>query len=170
MARGYQAAETHRDELSKLRLSDDDWQAWTASRQRRRRTEIPQPSFLKTTGVVKADSQIVERLLAPHLNVPVDIPSLENDLSSLSGLDRYQSVDWQMTTEEGRTGLLVQAREKPYAPPVLMLGLNIHNTTSEDFVVQLAGRYLAFDKVGSGSELRLDAALGADPNLAARVY
>src|SRR5262249_53209398 len=31
-------------------------------------------------------------------------------------------------------------------------------------------RYLAFDKVGSGSELRLDGALGADPNLAASLY
>jgi NTE family protein len=79
-------------------------------------------------------------------------------------------VDWRLTTEEGRTGLLVQAREKTYAPPFLMLGLNIQNTTSEDFVVQLAGRYLAFDTVGSGSELRLDAAIGADPSLAGSLY
>jgi NTE family protein len=51
-----------------------------------------------------------------------------------------------------------------------MLGLAIQNTTSEDFTVQLAARYLAFDKVGSGSELRFDGALGADPSLAASLY
>jgi NTE family protein len=170
IARGYQAAEGHRDELLKLRVSDGDWQAWTASRAGRRRTAIPQPTFLKTEGFVTADSKAVEHLLAAHLNVPLDVPALEKALSSLSGLDRYQAVDWQMTAEDERTGLLVRAREKTYAPPFLMLGLNIQNTTSEDFVVQLAGRYLAFDAVGSGSELRLDAAIGADPNLAASLY
>lgn len=170
IARGYEAAEKHRDELLKFRVSDDDWQAWMASRERRRRTEIPQPSFLKTDGIVKGDAKFVEQTLARHLNVPVDVRALEQDLSSLSGLDRYQSVDWRMTTEGGQTGLLVRAREKSHAPPFLMLGLNIQNTTSEDFVVQLAARYLAFDKVGSGSELRVDGALGADPNLAASLY
>jgi NTE family protein len=170
IAHGYRAAEKHRDELLHLRVSDDEWQAWLAARERRRRTDIPQPSFLKTEGVVTGDSKIVEHTLAPFLNVPVDVTSLERALSSVSGLDRYQSVDWQMTTEGGQTGLLVRAHEKPYAPPFLMIGLNIQNTTSEDFTVQLAARYLAFDKVGSGSEFRLDGALGADPNLAGSLY
>ena len=74
-----------------------------------------------------------------------------------------------MTTENGRTGLLVTAREKPYAPPFLMLGLKIENTTSEDFRVQLAARYLAFDVVGSGSELRVDGASVRTP-IAAALY
>jgi NTE family protein len=168
--RGYMAADRHRDELLKLRASDDEWQAWVASRQQRRRTNIPEPTFLKTEGVVKGDAKIVDRTFATHLNAPLDIPVLEKDLSSLSGLDRYQSVTWKMTTIEGQAGILVSAQEKTYAPPFLMLGLNIQNTTSEDFVVQLAARYLAFDKVGSGSELRVDGALGADPNLAASLY
>jgi hypothetical protein len=52
----------------------------------------------------------------------------------------------------------------------MMLGLNIENTTSESFRVQLAGRYLAFDRFGSGSELRIDAGLGADPTIGASLY
>ncbi len=170
IARGYQAAEKHRDELVKFRLSDTQWQEWLDTRQRRRRTDLPNPTFLTTTGVVKGDVAIVEHLLERHLNVPLDIPSLEKDLSGLSGLDRYQSVDWQLTTEGARTGLLVSAREKTYAPPFMMLGLTIENTTSEDFRVQFAGRYLAFDVVGSGSELRIDGGVGADPNVAAALY
>jgi NTE family protein len=100
----------------------------------------------------------------------VDIPLLERDLSTLTGLDRYESVTWRVTEEGGRSGLLVSATEKTYAPPFLMLGLNIENTTSESFRVQLAARYLAFDVLGSGSELRVDAGLGADPNLTAALY
>jgi hypothetical protein len=40
---------------------------------------------------------------------------------------------------------------------------NLENTVSEDFRVQLAARYLAFDIGGSGSELRIDGIIGSDP-------
>src|SRR5262245_26336597 len=68
--RGYQAAERHRDELLKLRVSDDEWQAWVTSRERRRRTEMPQPTFLKLEGVGKSDAKFVEHTLSRHLNAP----------------------------------------------------------------------------------------------------
>jgi NTE family protein len=170
IARGYQAAEKRRDELLKYRVSDEEWQVWLAQRQSRRKTEIPQPAFLKTEGFAKVDAAFVERTLTPHLDKPIDIPLLEYDLASMAGLDRYQSVTWQMVDEGGRSGLLVRASPKVYAPPFLMLGLNIENTTSEDFRVRLAARYLTFDKVGSGSELRIDGAIGADPNIAVALY
>jgi NTE family protein len=170
ITRGYEAAERRRDELLKYRVSDADWQAWTAERARRRRTAIPQPAFLQLAGIATKDAAIVRRAIEPHLNAPIDFPVLEQELASLTGLDRYQSVTWQIVEEGGRAGLLVSAREKPHAPPFLMLGLNIENTTSEDFRVRLAARYLAFDVVGSGSELRLDGAVGADPSVAAALY
>jgi NTE family protein len=170
IARGYEAAEKYRDELLKFRVSDAEWQEWLDTRNRRRKTDLPQPTFLEISGVVKGDVAVVEHQLSTHVNVPLDIPSLEKDLSALSGLDRYQSVDWQLTRKGAHTGLLIRAREKVYAPPFLMLGLTIDNTTSEDFRVQIAARYLAFDAVGSGSELRIDGRIGADPSIAAALY
>jgi NTE family protein len=170
ITRGYEAAEKRREELLKYRVSDEEWKFWIDARARRRKTTIPPPAFVTTSGVEPADAALVARALERHLNAPLDIPSLERDLATLSGLDRYQAIDWQMTDQNGRTGLLVRAREKVYAPPFLMLGLNIENTTSEDFRVRLAARYLKFDVVGSGSELRVDGAVGADPNFAIALY
>ena len=71
-------------------------------------------------------------------------------LSMLSGLDRYQGVAWEIIGPPGDESLLVRAREKPYAPPFMMLGVNLENLTSNDFRAQLAARYLAFDLLGSG--------------------
>jgi NTE family protein len=170
IARGYQAAERNREALLKYRASDEQWTAWLAAREQRRRTRIPQAEFLATAGIGPVDSAVVRRSLERHIGVPLDIPALERDLSALSGLDRYQAVNWQIIEGGGQSGLLVRAREKAYAPPFLMLGLNVENTTSEDFRARLTGRYLAFDVVGSGSELRIDAALGADPHLAASLH
>ena len=67
-------------------------------------------------------------------------------------------------------GLRVQGRVKPYAPPFMMLGVNLENTTSSDFRVTATARYLAFDIVGSGSELRLDGTIGSDPSVAIELY
>jgi NTE family protein len=170
IARGYQAAEGRRDELLKYRVDDAAWDAWTAARASRRRTQIPVPTFLKTDGLHGGDVEIAKRVLAIHLNVPVDVTALQTDLTRLSGLDRYQAIGWQIVETPEGTGLLVRAQDKAYAPPFLMLGLNIENTTSETFRVQLAGRYLAFDAFGSGSELRVDAGVGADPSLSAALY
>jgi NTE family protein len=79
-------------------------------------------------------------------------------------------MGWQIVGPPGREGLLVGASEKPYAPPFLMIGLNLENTTSDDFRVQLAGRYLAFDVAGSGSELRIDGTIGSDPSAGVALY
>jgi NTE family protein len=95
---------------------------------------------------------------------------LERDLTTLTGLDRYQSITWHITEAPQGPGLAVEAQSKRYAPPFLMLGLNIENTTSETFRVQMAARYLAFDVLGSGSELRVDGGIGADPSVTAALY
>ena len=52
----------------------------------------------------------------------------------------------------------------------MMLGVNLENTTSSDFRITATARYLAFDTVGSGSELRVDGTVGSDPSLAIELY
>ena len=146
IARGYQAAEASRDELLKYRVDDEAWSAWTAARAARRRTQMPVPTLLKLEGVRAGDAEIVTRALSTHLNAPVDIPALERDLTRLSGLDRYQAIDWQLLDTPQGTGLLVRAVDKTYAPPFLMLGLNVENTTP--IVPRASRRYLAFDLLG----------------------
>ena len=41
-------------------------------------------------------------------------------------------------------GLLITGRAKPYAPPFMMLGLNLENTTSNDFRITATARYLTY--------------------------
>ena len=102
---------------------------------------------------------------------PLDISAVEKDLAPVSGLDRYETVTWRMTRDAGRGyGLRVVGRLKAYAPPLLMLGLNLENTTSSDFNITATGRYLGFDIVGSGSELRVDGTIGSNPSVGIEMY
>jgi NTE family protein len=108
---------------------------------------------------------------APQADHPLDVNALEADIAVVAGLDRYETVTWRMIPEATRGyGLRVRGRTKTYAPPFLMLGMNLENTTSSDFRITATARYLAFDVVGSGSELRVDGTFGSDPSLATELY
>jgi NTE family protein len=89
----------------------------------------------------------------------------------VGGLDRYETVTWRIVRDDARRyGLRVLGRAKAYAPPFMMLGMNLENTTSSDFRITATARYLAFDTLGSGSEWRVDGTVGSDPALATELY
>ncbi len=168
---GYQAAEAMKAQLLPYAVSDAEWQRWLDGRAAARKTTLPVPAFVTLEGVGASDQRRMSELLSAHVGKPLDIPALETSIEALSGLDRYETIHWRFTTNAaGETGILIRAREKPYAPPFLMMGLNLENTTSDQFQLSLTARYLNFDVVGSGSELRVDGTIGADPGLAAALY
>ena len=171
MEEGYRAAEAMRDQLQPLAVSESEFEAWRRSRQDRRRTDLPAPAFIELEGFGTSDTKQLNALLARHVGVPLDIRAVDDDMATVSGLDRYETITWRITHDSARGhGLLVRGRPKPYAPPFLMLGVNLENTTSSEFRVTATARYLAFDAVGSGSELRLDGTIGSNPSAAVELY
>jgi NTE family protein len=168
---GYKAAEAMRDVLLPLAVSADEYSKWQTARAARRRTSLPTPTFSRLDGFSSSDGRTLTDLIARHIGADFNVETFEADIAVLSGLDRYETVTWRFVRNAvGENGVLVQARPKPYGPPFMMLGLNLENTTSEDFRVTFTGRYLAFDVLGSGSELRIDGTLGSDPGLAFAYY
>jgi NTE family protein len=167
---GYAAAEALKDRLLPLALSESEWAAYQQQRQSRRRREWPMPQTVRVSGAIAADAARIEQLLGARVAQPLDVDGLETDLETLTGLDRYETVGWHLDDSAGQVALVVEARPKSYAPPFLMLGINLQNTTTETFSFQMAARYLTFDKLGAGSELRLDGVIGAQPGAAAEVY
>ena len=168
---GYRAAEAMRDQLLPLAVSEGEFARWRSERQRRRTTDLPVPTFIQAEGFASSDTTRLNTLLARHVGVPLDISAVEQDITVVAGLDRYETVTWRMTHDGSRGyGLRVLGRVKAYAPPFMMLGVNLENTTSSDFRITATARYLAFDVVGSGSELRLDGTIGSDPSVAGELY
>jgi NTE family protein len=169
-AEGYRAAEAMRDRLLPLAVGTIEWAAYQERRQARRKTALPPPAFVAVDGAVPSDRARIDALLAGRIAQPLDVAGLERDLETLTGLDRYETVGWRLEEVNGQAGLRVEARSKAHAPPFLMVGVNLQNTTRDDFAFQLAARYLTFDVLGSGSELRIDGAVGAQPEIAAELY
>jgi len=168
---GYKAADALRDRLLPMALDERAYAEWRAARQRRRRTAIPTPAFVTTEGFADGDSRRLIIMLSRHVGSPLDIAKLEEDLAVLSGLDRYETIAWRFVVNDtGSTGLEIRGRPKPYAPPFMMLGVNLENTTSSDFSITATGRYLAYGVLTSASELRVDGTIGSDPAIGVELY
>ncbi len=168
---GYRAAEAMRERLLPLAVTEGEFQAWQRARQVRRRTTLPVPTFIAVEGFSSSDAKQLNAVLGRHVGQPFDVRAVEADIAVVSGLDRYETITWRMIHDATRGfGLRVLGRPKTYAPPFLMLGLNLENTTSSDFSIAATARYLAFDVGGSGSELRVDGTIGTNPGAAAEWY
>jgi NTE family protein len=168
---GYKATDAIKEQLLPHALPDAEWQAWISRRAAARRTMLAPPAFVLLEGVKSGDERRMSEVFNAHVGKPLDVAVLEHELKELSGLDRYETINWQLTTNpSGETGLTIRATEKQNAPPFLMLGVNLENTTSDQFQLSFAARYLRFDVLGSGSELRLDASVGSDPSIGAALY
>jgi NTE family protein len=167
---GYDAAESNRDRLLPFAVSEAEWQQWAAARAAKRRTTLPSPAFVELEGASGRDADRMRRELERHVGHPLVVSDLDDTLNELGGLDRYETLSWALVEQGGTQGLRIIARPKSYGPPFFYLGLSLENTTSHDFRFGLNARYLAFDVLGSGSELRVDAAVGSDPSLAMSWY
>ena len=168
---GYRAAEAMKDQLLPLAVDDGQWAAYLDTRHARRKTAWPVPQFVSVAGAVPSDRARIETVLAPLVGQrALDVQALETHLEAFAGLDRYETVGWQLDEKDGRAGLRVEARPKAHGPPFLMMGISLQNTTTDDFAFRLSARYLTFDAVGSGSELRVDGTAGAEPSVGAELY
>jgi NTE family protein len=164
IAAGYKAAEAMRDQLLPLAISDADWQQWRAARESARLRTLPAPVFVTVLGAASRDADHMRRQLQPFVGAPLDLTVLDETLRELGGMDRYETLSWALVDQNGERGLQVTARPKNYGPPFMYLGISLENTTGNEFRFGLSGRYLAFDVLGSGTELRVDAAIGSDPS------
>ena len=168
---GYKAAEAMRDSLLPLAVAETEYAAWKAARQARRRTVLPPPAFVRAEGFSEGDAKRFNEQLARHVGAPFDVDLFQTELEALSGLDQYEAITWRFVSDPaGETGVQVEARRKANGPPFLMLGLNLENTTSDDFRLTLTSRYLAYDLVGARSELRIDGTIGSDPHIGFELY
>ena len=168
---GYKAAEAMSAELLPLAVSEAEFDAWKRGRAARRHTALPVPAYVDFEGFADSDTRRLDTLFAHHVGEPLDIPAVERHVAEVSGIDRYETVTWNLTRDPALgVGLHIKGHHKPYAPPFLMIGLSLENMTSTDFHLTGTARYLAFDVAGSGSELRVDGTLGSDPGAFAELY
>ena len=167
---GMQAAEEKSKILLPYALDQAAWDEYVARRDARKKGAVGVPQFVRVEGSSPDANQRVEKFLKPLVGKPIDTPMLDTYLTRLTGLDRYDSVSYGLTQNDGEAGLLVTVREKNYAPPLLQPAFVVDGTQPGNVTFTMGGRLTVLDIAGYGSELRTDFRFGNNYGIDSEFY
>ena len=167
--RGYEAAASKAGILSTFSLDESTWNHYVAQRNARRK-EVPQPEFIQVEGTKPALAKEIEQKLSNTLGKPVDTGDLENQLTSLWGLGRYSRLGYRMLEQDQRQGLLIDADEKEYGPPIVRPLVFIDGSEYNNVQFIVGARVTFLDMGSFGSEWRNDVMLGSEYGISSEFY
>jgi NTE family protein len=168
--RGYRAAAAMAATLTRLSVDDGTWAAYVAAKNARRVMVDPVPTSLMVVGVSRDEESAIRSRFARYLGHSLDERQISRDLTALTGSARYEIVTYHLAQQPDAVQLVIEATPRSYGPPFLRFGLDVTNTSHSLVAAGVRGRLTAFDVAGHGSEVRLDAILGAGFELAAELY
>ena len=168
--RGYEAAAEKAQIFKAYALNDADWAEYQRQIQSRRRTTIGTPQFVRVEGVGPEHDKNIQNFLRPFVGKPINTPQLDEALTRLTGLGRYDSVTYGMIRENDQDGLLVRVHEKTYAPPLLQPSFAIDGSEPDDVTYTLGSRFTFMDVAGERSEWRSDLQFGGTYGIATELY
>ena len=166
---GYQAAEAKAAVLSALSVDEPTWQAYLARRSGRRLT-TPTPQFVKVVGTSPKLATAIEKDLNDNIGKPVDTTALQNQLMDLKGDGRFSNLDYEMTSRDGKPGLLVTGVEKPYAPPIVQPLLLLDGSSFGGVNFSMGARITFLDFGTYRAELRNDLIVGSQYGINSQYY
>ena len=168
--KGVEAATQKSQLLEVYALDDTDWEVYTDRRNARFRGEVPIPQFVKVVGASPEAQVNLARFLQSEVGKPIDKKRLEGLLDRLTGIGRYDTAGYQITQQNGQTGLLITMHEKVYAPPLVQMGFEVDGSESSDVDFTFATRLTLLDIAGYRSELRNDLIFGNTYGIGSELY
>ena len=153
---GYAAAAAASDELMRYAVDEAEFEAWIRSRESRVRDKEFVPTSLTVRGTTPGLEALIRERLAPHLGHTLDLDSLGDDLTWVTGSEHFDRVRYEAASDDG---LLIVAREKANGPPFVRFGLDISNEAL-DLAVGFKARLIALDVGKPDAEVRADVAVG----------
>jgi NTE family protein len=120
---------------------------------------------------ITGESQVnVAKFLSPLVGKPINQATLEELLTRLTGIGRYDSITYDIIHEDDKDGLVVWVHEKSYAPPTLRPGVVVDGTQTDDVTFTAGARLTFMDVAGFRSEWRTDFQFGQTYGIATDLY
>lgn len=112
IAQGYSAAAAKANLLKRFALPEDEWAAYQKARQANRRRDIFEPDFVITEGLTAPLEKNLTYRLAGALAPPAGVQPLDEELTRLAGLGRYDAASYRIVEKDGKQGLVRCKRKR----------------------------------------------------------
>jgi len=159
---GEQAARAMIPRLSTLSLDEAGYQIYLAGRNPRM-VEPSVVSFVRTDSRGRRYEPLVTDIMSDVVGKPLDKGLVEGHLRSLYARDLFESVDYTVVEDNGRSGLEFHLRRKSWGPNYVRVGLNIEDDFEGNSRYNVAGRFIASELNPLGGEWLTDLQIGDHP-------
>ena len=166
---GEEGARSASAKLASLSLSEPDYVQYMASRN-------PPSNAAPTIAFVRADPRsaeydpLIQATMHDLVGRELDKELIRRRLSALYGLDRFESIDYTLVEDEGRTGLELDLRRKSWGPNYVRVGLNLEDDFQGNSRYNAALRFIATELNGLGGEWLTDLQIGDNPKFFTEFY
>lgn len=169
IATGRTAADAKRPELARLSLPAADYQAHLAARGRPA-AETPVVAFVRIENNSRLSDGMIRERLHVREGEPLDIARLEQDIGNIYGLELFESVRYDLVEENGKTGVVIDARARSWGPNYLQFGMALTGDGRGDNTYNIGLSYLQTAINPLGGEIRYAAQVGSEPLFAVSWY
>ncbi len=121
---GEEAALTHLDQLQRLSLSHSDYAAHVAARPAQVKA-LPTIDEIDINHKSPGTRESVGKLLAWQEGKILDLNQLEGNISSIYSEGTFSTIQYEMVTDNNRTKLNIELKDKPWGPTILKAALRV---------------------------------------------
>ncbi|MEZ9720778.1 patatin-like phospholipase family protein [Vibrio splendidus] len=171
---GYDAAHEYSSELSKLSLSNADYQKYIEHKQQARKQLKHGDQTVVDKVVINNNSHYSDKLIENRLRLDsgkiLKTSEIESQVKDLYALDRFELITYEFENVDGEDQLQVDVNEKSWGPNYL----NFRFYLEDDFATESQysiGMSANFTDINShGAELRTNVEMGTDKLIEAELF
>ena len=170
---GYKAAEAKKQELMGLVLSQSDYDAYLDARNLNKAKREPEPpviDFIRLDNRSRISDKVILSRLQIEMGQPLDVEKLEKDIGVIYGLELFENITYEIVSENERTGLALQVRERSWGPNYIQAGLALSGNQDGDSFYNLGFAYTRTAINTLNGEFRIAVQVGSAPLIYAEIY
>jgi NTE family protein len=158
--RGEEATRAAREVLSRLSLSPPAYESLMIARFQGERRPPTRIDEIRVTGTDKVNPDVVRAAMRTREGDAFDSRRLDDDMKRIYARGDFESVNYALIEEDGRSILLTEVTEKPWGPNYLRFGLALSSDFKGNAYFNLLGthRWTWLDALGA--EWRNDIQVG----------
>jgi NTE family protein len=166
---GETGARERKSALATLALSEDAYRDYLASRNARS-LDPPLIEFVRVDDTSSEYEALVQATMSDLVGQALDKDLIGKRLSGLYALDRFESIDYSLIEDEGRTGLELDLKRKSWGPNYVRVGLNLEDDFEGNSRYNAAARFIVTEINRLGGEWLTDLQIGENPTFFTEFY
>jgi NTE family protein len=169
IALGEEATRELASQLRRYSVSESDYRVWHQARLQEA-YPLNKVDEVLITGIERVNPALFQPLKDKYEGENLDRSALEHDLGVLYGRGDFEQISYNLSSQEGRNVLVVDAVEKSWGPDYLSFGVGFLSDNRGDTRFSLRGIYNQTWVNKLGGEWLTELSLGNEPRLFSEFY